>query len=105
MACRGPDTNHAAEKKELRDQIDSLTLMLCDTMKYLEGAHQDVARIVIKRNPDLKGWWEDHKKLDAERKAQEEKVAAEKAAHEKIVQSAKDVLSPEQLAALQKEFK
>lgn len=104
MACRGPDTSQVTADR-LRAQIDLLTRMLCETMTHLEKGHQDVAQSVIRGNPELHSWWENHKQQDAERKAQEEQAAAEKAAREKLVQSAKELLSPEQLAALQEEMK
>lgn len=78
MPCydpRGADAIHVT-----KERLDLVTRLLCDLCKTLErGSHIKICYELLRPSTELSRWWEEHKRLDAERIACEAKEAKEKA--------------------------
>ena len=75
MACRGPDDLLTYD--QLRAQRDELTRFLCATLERTNVQAIDV--------PGVAAWWDEHQRLDRERRE-----AAEAAAKERAASAARD---------------
>jgi hypothetical protein len=83
--------------KTTRD-LDAMTQDACKSMRHLEALSKSAgyASVLSNKSPELRTWWDDHKKKDAERerREQDDKRKAE------LVQSALSKLTYDERIAL-----
>lgn len=80
----GEDQRTYATSEELRiktERLDNVTLFLCELCGKLEKANI----LTVYGTKDLLRWWQEHKKLDVKRVAQEKLEAARKTAIKQIL--------------------
>ena len=75
MPCGLADDDYElARKRQLRNAINDLTIMLCSTFKVMENGGK-----ITDLPKHMQDWWDNHKKEDEARKdAEVVRVAAEK---------------------------
>jgi len=81
------------EYNDLKAKYDKLTDLLCTVCRTMES---DGMFTYIDENPELRAWWDEHKRLDAE-KAERERSNRE-SAKQAIVAAARHIVSYNELA-------
>ncbi|MDO8495977.1 MAG: hypothetical protein Q7S43_00800 [bacterium] len=82
--------NYEATEKALRQKLDSVTQLLCSLCGHLEETSQ-VSILETIDNGKLTKWWENHKKADAKRRADQIEKQERDALRKQEEQRVKDV--------------
>lgn len=83
MPCSDPGRH--LEREEIAQKqyrLDLVTRLLCELCQTLEA---ESLSSILEYNPELIGWWKNHKREDQERFAREERAASDKRLKEKAL--------------------
>lgn len=83
-------SEHVCDHSECKEQVDTLTRMLCGVMSAIESCENEHdPQVLIDKIcavPSLRGWWINHKTIDEKRRAAEAETERQRKAERKNIE-------------------